>query len=178
MIGAPCGDEQIRIAVVIVVARANAFRPGIEGLRQPYFGRDIGEAVVPFVMVQAVISARPGEQEDVEQPIVVVIDECRAAAGGFDDEPFRLRAAVRKRLRQACLFRDVAEIDLVDGSRQRKSYEDDAGDRLHCFGAFSPSFFRKSANSPSGGFCSLSNSAFSRAASWDLPVSRYAIISA
>jgi len=47
---------------------------------------------------------------------------------------------------------------------------------LHFSGGFSPSFFRNSVNSPSGTFCSLSNSAFSRRASVILPALRYAII--
>ena len=46
----------------------------------------------------------------------------------------------------------------------------------HFSGVLSPSFFRNSENSPSGAFCSLSSSAFSRRASSMRPAFLYAII--
>ena len=103
----------------------------------------------------------------IEESVVVVVDERDSAAGGLDDELLGLVTAVGEHLREPGFGRDVFKSRLVDTRQEERD-----GQQLHCLGAFSPSFLRKSVNSPSGGRLSLSRMAFSRCASSIRPALR------
>jgi len=88
---APVGDEQVGVAVVVVVRGGDALRP--TRALQPGLLRDVGERAVLVVAVQPVgrlggrvLEARAGRDEDVQPAVVVVVDERNAAGGRFGDE--------------------------------------------------------------------------------------------
>src|SRR6185312_16904680 len=108
MILAPVSDEQIGIAVVVEIARTHSFCP--TGRTE---AEDIGyvaKLAVALIVVHAIRAALSGEDEQVKQAIIVVIDERDPTAGGLDDVLLRSAAAVRKRIRQTRLLGDVAKI--------------------------------------------------------------------
>ena len=85
------GDEQIVVAVVVVVADAAGLSPA--GLvLQAGADRDIGEGAVAIVLEEVAMRLLAGgkslqppavHQEQIEPAIVVVVVEGQAAAGGF-----------------------------------------------------------------------------------------------
>ena len=98
------GDEQIVVAVVVVVADADALSPA--GVLEPSLQGDVGEGAVAIVLEQVVegLFARrkafepPAvDQEDVEPAVVVVVVEGDAAAGGLE-QIFVLVLAAEDRL--------------------------------------------------------------------------------
>ena len=146
----PVGDEQIGIAIVIVVAGADSLRPAFAS-KPERFGY-VAKLAAALVVVHAAGRARSGGDEDIGQTVIVVVDKCDAAARRLDDELLRSAAAVRNRRRQSGL---VAPRCGSRGFARRRSPL--ARQRESLFHFLSPSRFRKSVNSPSGGFCSLSS---------------------
>ena len=108
MILAPVSDEQIGIAVVVEIARADSF--GSTGRVKAERIGYVAKLAVALIAVHAIRAALPGENEQVKQTVVIVIDERDTAAGGLDDVLLRSAAAVRKRIRQTCLLGDVAKV--------------------------------------------------------------------
>ena len=87
---APAGNEDIVKAVVIVISNGDAGGP--EGACQTRFFRRIRKSAVAVVMVQAdggpfgsIFEAAPGEDDDIEPAVVVVIEEGCTTAHGFED---------------------------------------------------------------------------------------------
>jgi hypothetical protein len=86
---APVGDEQVIETIIVIVAHGYGGCPA--GARQARFPGNIRECPIAIVLIQAVCSSgraldgRTAEQKDVEPPIVVVVEERRAAAYGFED---------------------------------------------------------------------------------------------
>ena len=87
---APVGDEQIVVAVVVVVADADALSPA--GVDESGFGGDVGEGAVAIVfeeMVGGLLSggkafeARAVDEEDVQPAVVVVVDRRRRRSRWF-----------------------------------------------------------------------------------------------
>ena len=89
---APVSDEEIGIAVVVVIARADALRPA--GASNSHLLGDVAVAAPAFVVVEARGRAVAAGHEDVEQAVVIVVEEAHAAAGGFDDVGLGFHAAV------------------------------------------------------------------------------------
>src|SRR5205823_5863060 len=150
---------------------------------EPHFHRDVGEAPLAVVMVKPAQAALARHQKNIQQAVIIVVEKGRAAAGGFQNEPLGFFAAVGKRSGETGARGHVFELDGVRAAREeqqpacraRESQSQSQGQshsRSHGLGAFSPSFFRKSVNSPSGGRLNLSNTAFSRSASASLPALR------
>ncbi len=86
----PAGEEDVFVAVVIVVADGDAVE--IAGASEAGVGGDVGEGAVAIVAVEAiggvgewVAEAGAREDENVEPAIVIVIDKRAAAGHGFDD---------------------------------------------------------------------------------------------
>ncbi len=89
-------DEEVIEAIVVVVADAHAVCPA--GRLQPGLLGDIGEGAVAIVLVQPVrrlrriaVQSCARQQKDIHPAIVVVIDECAAAAVGFENVLLRIR---------------------------------------------------------------------------------------
>jgi hypothetical protein len=79
-------------------------------LGQAQLFRHILETVMPQIVVHATHPTRTRQYEQIQQPIVVVIDERDSAARGLDDELFASVAAVGKLSGQAGFGGDVAKI--------------------------------------------------------------------
>src|SRR5580658_3920192 len=86
------GDEEIVVAIVIVVADAAGLSPASADVEAGTFG-DIGESAVAIIFEEAAVGffalgesleAPPVHKEDVEPAIVVVVIEGEAAASGFE----------------------------------------------------------------------------------------------
>src|SRR5690349_11590592 len=90
---APISHEQVRETVIVVVASTHALSP--TGRSQPERIRDVAEFIVPLVVVHPVCPPLAGEDEQVEQAVIVIIDESYAAARGLDDVLLRDNPAVR-----------------------------------------------------------------------------------
>src|ERR1700738_3404405 len=92
MIRSEVSDEEIREAVVVVVARAHTLAPSCLG--EAHALGHIAEMAVPIVVVEAVGATRSGHEENVEQAIVVVVKKRSAAAGCLEDQLFGSLSAV------------------------------------------------------------------------------------
>src|SRR5581483_3226945 len=113
----PVSDEQVVPAVVVEVAGADALPP--TGVRHARLHRDIGKGPVAVVLIEAAdgrparrplrLEARPVDEEDVEPPVVVVINKGTAAAGSLEQESVPALAAEDRPGAQARLTRDVDE---------------------------------------------------------------------
>ena len=115
---AEVGDEQVIVAVVVVVADADALSPA--GVSDAGFGGDIGESAVAIVLEQMrggllaggeAFQARAVHQKNIEPAVVVVIVEGDAAAGGFEQIFILVLAAENRFGVESGFFRDVDEID-------------------------------------------------------------------
>ena len=108
------GDEQIVEAVVVEVADGDRRRPA--GLRQASLVRDIRERAVAVVLVEPVrrprwrpLEAGAVEDEEILPAVVVVIDECGAAADDLDDVALGVDPAIDDRRGQAGLLCHIGE---------------------------------------------------------------------
>ncbi len=89
---APICHKQIDVAVVVVVAGADALTPAIG--QQTRFGCDVAEMIVPVIVVEPIAASFARDDEDIQEPIVVVIEQRNSASCCFDDELLRSYAAV------------------------------------------------------------------------------------
>ena len=112
------GDEQVVIAVVVVVADAHALSPS--GVVEPGLQGDVGEGAVAVVLEEVAIrllafgeALEPPavDQENVEPVVVVVVVEGDAAAGGFEQVLVLVLAAEDGFGVEAGLLADVDEGD-------------------------------------------------------------------
>src|ERR1035437_5202202 len=83
-------DEEIFVAVVVVVSDADAVGPS-RVMQACLFG-DVGEATVAVVVIETIartggntVEAAAAEDEDVHPPVVVVVKEGTTRAHDFDD---------------------------------------------------------------------------------------------
>ena len=89
---APVGDEQIIETVIVIVAHGYRGCPTVA--HQARLPGNIRECPIAIVLVQTVCSSgraldgRTTQQKDIEPAIVVVVEERRAAANGFEDVGF------------------------------------------------------------------------------------------
>ena len=170
---APIGDEEIGIAVVIVIAGADAFGPAGSG--DSHFSGNVSETACAFVVIEARWRTVATGYEGVEESVIIVIEEGDAAAGGLDYIGLRFHAAVGDDAREAAGGGFVAELrgpGWGESSDNGGAKKQNQGGSHFGGGGFSPSFFRKSLNSPSGVLCSSSSVVFSRRASSMRPVLR------
>ena len=88
----PVGHEEVHEPVVVVVAGAHALSPA--GARQAGFARHVGKAaisVVPVEVIGGLLSSRKAfqagavDEEQVQPPVPVKIDERHAAPGRLQD---------------------------------------------------------------------------------------------
>ena len=93
------GDEQVVKAVVVVIAHGDGRRPARADEPGPL--GHVGERAVAVVPIQAIRRPRrralqPGavQHEEVEPPVVVVVEERDAAADHLDDVALAIDAAV------------------------------------------------------------------------------------
>src|SRR5258708_7519013 len=89
---APIRNEQIDVTGVVVVASANALTPAIG--QQARFRGDVAETIVPLVVVKPIAAAFARDHEDIQQPIVVVIEQRNSASCCFNNELLRSYAAI------------------------------------------------------------------------------------
>ena len=89
---APVGHEQVVVSVVVIVSDATALPPS--RMRQACILGHVGERTVPIVVKQVACRLPPLRealkggsihQEDVEPPVMVVIEECDAAPHFLDE---------------------------------------------------------------------------------------------
>ena len=87
------GDEQVVVAIVVVVADAAGLSPAGADFEPGTFG-DIGEGAVAiifeetamrFLALRETFEAPAVDEEEIEPAVVVVIVEGQAAAGGFEE---------------------------------------------------------------------------------------------
>ncbi len=115
---APVGDEEIVMAVIVVIADAYALSPA--GAAQTGGGSDVGKRAVAIVLIEAVggllaldrfgFEAGAVDQEDIEPAVVIEIEEGGAAAGGFEQKAILLFAAEDGLRAQAGFARHVNEL--------------------------------------------------------------------
>ncbi len=124
---AEISDEQVVVAVVVVVADADALSPS--GVLEPGLQRDVGKGAVAIVLEQVVegLFARrkafepPAvDEEDVEPAVVVVIVEGDAAARGLEQILVLVLAAKDGLGVQSGFFGDVDEGDAEVGLGVRR----------------------------------------------------------
>jgi hypothetical protein len=96
---AVCGDVEVVVAVVVVVADAGTLSPGGEG--EAGFDGDVGEGAVVVVVEEVAGGLFFGgfeggsvDEEDVGEAVAVVVEDGDAGAGGFDDVVLGVGAAV------------------------------------------------------------------------------------
>src|SRR5271165_124972 len=86
------GDEEVVVAVVVVIADADALPPA--GMGEAGFLRDVGKGAVVIVVVQVVGGGCAGgeavercavDEEDVGPAVVVVVEDGHTGTGGLDD---------------------------------------------------------------------------------------------
>src|SRR5579863_7599045 len=100
MIAAPGRDKEICIAIVVIIAGANAFSPATRA--QSHFVGDVAKVIVSLVVIHAVCAAHTGKNEQVKESVIVVVDKGDPAAGCFNDVMLRSCSPVWKNLRQPC----------------------------------------------------------------------------
>jgi hypothetical protein len=160
---APIGDEEIGEAVVIIIAGADALSPA--GVGQPELARYLAETAAALVVIHAAGTARSRDDKDIEQPVVIVVDESDAAAVVSTMNCLEAAPPFGIAKSEPGRGRYIAEVRGSVVSPAQRETEKGSGEAFHLEGAFSPMRFRKSVNSPSGGRCSFSSSAFSLCAS-------------
>src|SRR5262249_7458313 len=111
---AEVADEEIVVAVAIVVADARALAPAAGA--EPGAGRDVLERAVTLVAIQMIgrrlvrrksFERRAVDEEQVEPPVFVVVDERDAGAGGLEQIFVRVRSAEHREVVEAGFTRDV-----------------------------------------------------------------------
>jgi len=110
------GDEQIVVAVVVVITDGHAHAIDLDG--QPRFVRHVGERAIVIVVIElrrGMLADVTGpvhavDQENVGPAVVIVIDEGHAGAHSFG-EIFFAEGAVVVHEMDPGLFGDVAELD-------------------------------------------------------------------
>jgi len=100
------GDKQIFKAVVVVVANTDARRP--TDVAQAGLVGDVSEGPIAIVPVQTVCGPNwrafelcPAQKKNVDPSVIVVVNECAAAAGCFENVVFRVGIAINDRSGQA-----------------------------------------------------------------------------
>src|SRR5262249_23824194 len=91
---APVGDQQVIPAVIVVISRAYAVPP--TGVRDTGLIGHVSERPVAVVFVETAdrrlarrplrFEARPVDEKNIEPPVVIVINECAAAASSLEQE--------------------------------------------------------------------------------------------
>ena len=124
----PIGDQQIEIAVIVVVADAPALCPA--WARQPGPRCNVGKGPVVVVVIQVAgrsfvfresFYRRTVGQKNVGPAVVIVIENDGPVAGGFNDEFLVSVAAVYVERAQSRLRGNVFEVDFarLDSRRRR-----------------------------------------------------------
>src|SRR5258708_4964380 len=100
MISADTGNDEIIKAIVVIIADGSAH--ALQGQAQPHILGNVGESAVVVVVVKRESGTRSAEwmsrppvaidQQDVQEAIVIVIDECAAAAFRFRKELGAIRS--------------------------------------------------------------------------------------
>ena len=90
---APIRDKQVGVPVVVVIAGADALTPAVRD--QTHAPCDVGEVIAPVIVVEPIAAALAGDNEDIQEAVVVIVQECYPASGGFNNELLRGRAAIR-----------------------------------------------------------------------------------
>ena len=94
------GHEEIFVAVIVVVADANALPPA--GVYEACFFGYVGKCAVVIVMVEMIcrsgnagrrLQGRTVHDENVGPAVVVVVEDCDASASGLDDVFFCIHPA-------------------------------------------------------------------------------------
>ena len=115
---AEVGDEEIFVAVVVVVADADALAPA--GVADSGFRGDVDKSSVAIILEKMrsgllpcgkTFQARAVHEKNVEPAVVVVIVEGDAAAGRFEQIFVFVFAAEERFDVEAGFFRDVDEAD-------------------------------------------------------------------
>ena len=110
------GDEQVLVAVIVVVARGGALAPAVRADARP--GRHVLERAVAFVAIQVrrwlATLREPFErgavdEEDVQSAVVVVVEDRDAAPGGLEQVPVGAKAAEYGHGRDTCVSGGVRE---------------------------------------------------------------------
>ena len=113
------GDEEIVVAVVVVVADAAGLSPAGADVEAGTFG-DIGEGAVAIIFEEAAmrlfalretLEAPAVDEEEIEPAVVVVVVEGQAAAGGFEKIFIFADAAENGFDVEAGAFDDIDEAD-------------------------------------------------------------------
>ena len=111
------GDEDGLMAVVVLIGNGDALRPALTD-EAGFFG-DVCKRAVAVVFVEAIrcvrgdrrgVEAAAVENENVEPAVVIVIEECNAAAGGFEDIVGAVSAAEDDGMGEAGLRGDISEL--------------------------------------------------------------------
>src|SRR5438128_2660430 len=112
---APVGDEQVIVAVIVVIANAHRGHPA--GALQSRLFRNVRKRAVTIVLVQAVsatlgwaFETRAAKQEDIDPAVIVVIDERGASTYGLENVLFSIHAAVNYWRHQSGLLGDIHEM--------------------------------------------------------------------
>ena len=115
---AEVGDEEIGVAVVVVVGRADALAPS--RARHAGLLRDVLELQPPEVAIEVAgrfrarpvaIQSRPVREEEIHPSVAVVVQRGHSAARRLEDVLLRALAAGDVRRGEAGLGRHVAEVD-------------------------------------------------------------------
>src|SRR5215510_185912 len=121
---APVGDKQVIPSVVVVISRADALTP--TGVRHAGLLGHVSECPVAVVLVETAdgrlirrplrLEARPVDEKNIQPPIVIVINESAAAAGGLEKKLVLALIAEDRLGAQTRFTRHIDELD-----RERKA---------------------------------------------------------
>jgi len=131
------GHEQIDVAVVVVVAGADALSPAAAG--DACLVGDVGKRAVAFVSIQVAdrcivarrsLQTRTVDEKDVWPPVVVVVDDGDAAARRFEDVLLGAFPADHRARGKTGCGRHVTEVR--DGLRFHDVLKRRQGDQREC----------------------------------------------
>ena len=115
---APKSNVQVHPPVVVVITRADALAP--TGYSDASFLCHICEGPIAIVVIQVAggllvllkaLQSSSVDQKDVRPSVIVVIEERRTAAGGFDDIFFRFLSAVLRLDPQSGTSSNILKMD-------------------------------------------------------------------
>src|SRR5580704_2414120 len=110
-------DVEIFIAVIVVIADANALAPS--GVSQACFLSDVSESSVMIIMIEMACVSFSGrrrvkagaiDDENVGPAVVVVVENGDPGSRGFNDVFFCVHAAENHRIGETCFFGDIGEM--------------------------------------------------------------------
>src|SRR5258706_5212678 len=106
----PLGDEDVGVAVIVDIPRADALAPSCT--RDSRFFGDVFEIQSTQVVIQERLGLRAPEaaaihQKDVRETIIVIVENCHTCSGGLNDVLFSMVCPGNFNTREASLHREV-----------------------------------------------------------------------